>query len=75
VLRDVVGTDGPALRAIAEIVHDIDRKDVTLVRAEAEGARLVIDGICAITASDEERIARGGAIFDELHAHFRTRRR
>jgi hypothetical protein len=75
VLRDVVGTDGPALRAIAEIVHDIDRKDAKFARAEAEGARLVIDGICALGAGDEERIARGGTAFDELHAHFRARRR
>ncbi len=34
-----------------------------------------IAGICAATGDDEERLARGGAVFEDLHSHFRRRRR
>jgi hypothetical protein len=65
----------PALRAIAEIVHDIDLKDGKFGRVEAEGIRTLIAGICAATGDDEERLARGGAVFEDLYTHFRRRRR
>ena len=44
-------------------------------RPEAEGIRTLIAGICAATGDDEERLARGGAVFEDLHSHFRRRRR
>jgi hypothetical protein len=65
----------PALRAIAEIVHDIDLKDGKFARPEADGIRTLIAGICAATGDDEERLARGGAVFEDLYTHFRRRRR
>ena len=43
-------SDDPALRAIAEIVHDIDLKDGKFGREEAAGIRTLIAGICAATA-------------------------
>jgi hypothetical protein len=64
------GIGDPALRAIAEIVHDIDVKDGKFGREEAVGVKTVIDGICAGTDEDEQRLARGAAIFDDLHRMF-----
>jgi hypothetical protein len=75
VLLGRAGLGEPALRAIAEIVHDIDLKDGKFARPEAEGIRTLIAGICAATGDDEERLARGGAVFEDLHSHFRRRRR
>jgi hypothetical protein len=75
VLLGRAGLGEPALRAIAEIVHDIDLKDGKFARPEAEGIRTLIAGICAATGNDEERLARGGAAFEDLYSHFRRRRR
>lgn len=64
------------LAGIAEIVHDIDLKDGKFARPEAEGIKTVITGICNGTQDDEERLARGGAVFDDLYRSFgRTRSR
>ena len=68
------GLDDPGLRAIAEIVHDIDLKDEKFAREEAPGIKLLIAGICADTREDEARLARGAAIFDDLYAIFRRKR-
>ena len=59
-----------ALAAIAEIVHDIDLKDGKFGRPEADGIKTVINGICNGTHDDEERLARGGAVFDDLYRSF-----
>ena len=75
VLLGRAGLGEPALRAIAEIVHDIDLKDGKFARPEAEGIRTLIAGICAATGVDEERLVRGGAVFEDLYSHFRRRRR
>jgi hypothetical protein len=66
--------DDPALTAIAEIVHDIDLKDDKFGREEAAGIKTLINGICADTRDDDERLARGGAIFDHLYAVFSRKR-
>jgi hypothetical protein len=68
------GLDDPALAVIAEIVHDIDLKDGKFGREEASGIKLLIAGICADTHDDDQRLARGAAIFDDLYAVFRRKR-
>jgi len=68
------GLDDAALQAIAEIVHEIDLKDEKFGREETAGVRALINGICADTHDDEERIARGSAIFDGLYASFRKKK-
>jgi hypothetical protein len=62
-----VGLPDKAVRAIAEIVHDLDLKDGKYARAEAAGVRMMLDGLMARTESDEERIERALVIFDDLH--------
>jgi hypothetical protein len=58
------------LVALAEIVHDIDLKDGKFERPEAEGIRTLIAGICNGTQEDEDRLTRGGAVFDDLYRSF-----
>jgi hypothetical protein len=74
VLRTRAGLDDPALTAIAEIVHDIDLKDEKFAREEAPGIKTLINGICADTRDDDERLIRGAAIFDDLYAVFGRKR-
>jgi hypothetical protein len=64
------GLKDRALKPIAEIVHDIDLKDGKYGREETSGVRTLLAGICAATSDDDERVARGGAIFDDLYAVF-----
>jgi hypothetical protein len=64
------GLDDPGLRHLAEIVHDIDLKDAKYGRDEAAGIGQLVAGIAAAHAGDEERLARGAALFDDLHAGF-----
>jgi hypothetical protein len=75
VLLQRSGLDEPALTAISEIVHDIDLKDGKFARAEAGGIAALVDGLACADISDHERIDRGGALFDNLYALFRDRRR
>ena len=63
-----------ALQAISEIVHDIDLKDSKFAREEAAGIKTLIASICMATADDEERIARGKAVFDDLYRYFQKKR-
>jgi hypothetical protein len=61
----------PALRGIAEIVHDIDVKDGKFARPEAAGIEQVLSGLLRSSAEDEARLQRGFALFDELYESFR----
>jgi hypothetical protein len=74
VLLQRFGLADPALRAIGEIVHDIDVKDAKYGREEAAGVGQLVAGIAAAHPDDEARLARGAALFDDLHAvHSATR--
>jgi len=73
-LLERFGLRDRALRAIGEIVHDIDCKDERFARAEAPGLALVVDGIARAHADDAERIERAAAMFDDLYAHFERAR-
>ena len=59
------GLDDPGLRAIAEIVHEIDLRDGRYTRPEVAGIDAVLRGW--LTRSDAEREAHGIALFDGLH--------
>lgn len=62
-----IGLPDKAVRAIAEIVHDLDLKDGKFGRAETAGVRILLDGLMARTSNDDDRIERALAIFDDLH--------
>lgn len=67
--------DVGGLRAIAEIIHDIDLKDGKFERSEAAGIDALITGICTHYKDDDERLQRGSAIFDDLFESFSRKRR
>jgi hypothetical protein len=73
VLLTRAGLKDPALTVIGEIVHDIDLKDHKFGREEASGIARLVSGIAAATAQDEQRLARGATILDDLYASFRRR--
>jgi hypothetical protein len=67
VLVERFGLRDAGLRAIAQIVHDIDLKDGKFGRADAEGVARVITAIAGSAKDDDERVARGSALFEDLH--------
>src|SRR5438034_112982 len=75
VLLDRCGLKDAALRAIAEIIHDVDLKDGKFGRTEVAGIRTLIEGIGAGTRDDTQRIARGTEVFNDLYEYFRKKRR
>ncbi len=64
------GLADPALRAIGEIVHDIDYKEPTFGRPETAGVERLLSGIARQHAEDTGRITLGAALFDALHEAF-----
>ncbi|MGQ0815847.1 MAG: chromate resistance protein ChrB domain-containing protein [Gemmatimonadota bacterium] len=56
-----------ALRALAEIVHDIDVKDAKFERPETAGIAIFIEGFVAGTTDDGQRLERGRVLFDSLY--------
>jgi hypothetical protein len=74
VLLDRIGLKDPALRAIAEIVHDIDLKDEKFGREQTAGIAHVVAGICASQKDDRVRIERASAVLDDTYEYFRRKR-
>jgi hypothetical protein len=71
VLCDHFGLHDPALRMLAEIVHDIDLKDAKYGRPETAGISRLIAGISMNHKEDESRLPRGCGVFDDLFECFR----
>ncbi len=65
--------DQPGLRAIAEIVHDIDLKDAKFGRQDALGFELLVAGIAMAHKEDEVRLERAAAVLDDLYAYFQRK--
>ena len=60
--------DDPALRALAEIVHDIDCKDAKFDRPEAAGLESILAGLVRAQPDDARRIEQGSVLMDALYA-------
>jgi hypothetical protein len=63
----------PGLRALSELVHDIDLKDGKFGRPETAGLAAQLAGLVLLHRDDETRLVRGCQLFDELCAHFAAR--
>jgi hypothetical protein len=74
VLLSRTALEDPALRAIGEIVHDIDLKDGKFGREETSGISHLIAGLTLANKGDEQRLARGAAVLDDLYEYFRRKR-
>lgn len=61
------GASDPAVKRIAEIVHDIDLQDGRFTHPETAGVRQLLEGILAGHREDRQRIERGLSFFDDLH--------
>jgi hypothetical protein len=61
-----------ALRAIGEIVHDIDCKDDRYGRPETPGVAAMIEASRGVH-DDEARLERGAALFGDLYRTFTAR--
>jgi len=75
VLLDRTGVGTDSLRAIGEIIHDIDLKDAKFGRPEVPGIERLITGICTAHKDDDTRLTRATALFDDLHQSFARRSR
>ena len=62
--------DDPALRAIAEVVHDVDLRDEKFGRDDAAGIERALVGIARASVDDAERAQRSAELFDALHAAY-----
>ncbi len=66
------GIGDPAIRVVAQIVHDIDCKDAKFGRPETPGIERIIAGLVKQHAADTARLEHGGALFDALYASLTT---
>jgi hypothetical protein len=73
VILDRFSLSDEALLEIGRIVHDIDLKDQKFRKPESAGVAAFFDGIIAARQSDEARIERGLALFDDLYEYFRRK--
>ena len=74
VLLQKFGLTDPALKQIAEIVHDIDLKDEKFGREDALGVGRLIAGIAMAHPEDEKRLVEGSAVFNSLYEYFKRKR-
>ncbi len=72
VLVERLALDDPALRSLAEIVHDIDLKDAKFSRGEAAGIERVLAAIASAHVDDAARLERASQLLDEMYALFKA---
>ncbi len=75
VIRQRLALNQSGLSEIAEIIHDIDIKEEKFGRPETAGVAAMIAGLCLAHHSDNHRLERGFAFFDELRAFFARKKR
>ncbi len=59
-----------ALVSLAEVVHDIDLKEAKYGRAETGGLNALLTGLVASQPDDDQRMAEGFRLFENLYAYF-----
>jgi hypothetical protein len=67
--------DDPALRLIADMVHDIDLRDAKFGREETSGFTAMITGVCLQHREDDARLEAGSVLLDALHRALQQRSR
>jgi hypothetical protein len=73
VLLSRVDTEDPALRRIADMVHDVDLRDAQFGREETVGFAALITGICLQHRDDDARLEAGGIMLDAFYRAFQQR--
>lgn len=69
VLKEFGLAGNPALKELAEIVHDIDLKDNKFNRLEAAGIDAAVRGLGELLKDDRKLLRQAGVIFDGLYEH------
>jgi hypothetical protein len=67
-MQQAFGFDDPALRAMAEIVHEIDLRDGRYTRPETTGIDAILRGWLVADLSDAELEVHGVALFEGMYA-------
>ncbi|MGQ0584948.1 MAG: chromate resistance protein ChrB domain-containing protein [Reyranella sp.] len=62
--------EAAGLRAIGEVVHDVDLRDDDVGRDETDGVERLIAGLCLAHRADVARLDAGATVFDALFAYF-----
>jgi hypothetical protein len=70
ILRRYDLTGDPALRRIAEIVHEADLDDERFDAPEAPGLDVILRGL-SMTGDDDRTLAVSGPMFDGLYEYYR----
>lgn len=70
VLLNHIASNDLALKAVGEVIHDIDLKDGKYQRPEAIGILQVIEGILLRHKDDLRRLEEGKNIFESLYTRF-----
>lgn len=70
VLLNHIASNDLALKAVGEVIHDIDLKDGKYQRPEAIGILQVIEGILLRHKDDLKRLEEGKNIFESLYTRF-----
>ena len=70
VLVDHTRLNDRALRAMAEVVHDIDLKDTKFDRPDTAGIAVLIASIAMAHRDDTTRIERAAQAFDDLYVYY-----
>lgn len=70
VLLHTSGLEIPGLRAIAEMVHDLDLKDGKFQRPETAGFAAMLEGIIRRFPQDADRLEHSAALLDTIAAGF-----
>ena len=61
------------MRALGDVVHDLDLKDGRYGRPETAGVGAALAGLCWAPPGDEERLRAGGQLLDALHEFYRRK--
>jgi hypothetical protein len=69
VLKEFGLAGDPALRGLAEVVHDIDLKDNKFNRLEAAGLDATLRGLGELFKDDRKLVRQAGVIFDGLYEY------
>jgi len=75
VLMERAHLHDPALREIAEIIHEIDLKDDKFFREDVLGFERVLAGIVKAHKDDHARLVRSAAVLDDAYAYFKETKR
>ena len=68
------GIADAAVKAIGEVVHDLDLKETRFARPEAAAVGRIVEGLRLATADDGDLLANGAVMFEAMYRSFAKKR-